>query len=91
MIDHIYIQDADEFYAPAEKPLLEVGLSGDTVMLSVGKVEATDKVNNFKRDIPQIGVPAQDLINAVITLAKAQQREDLKHRLGGDSTIRLAL
>jgi hypothetical protein len=89
VIDHIYIQDYDEHYAPPEKPELEVALSGDIVFLAIGKTKQTDKVREFTPDDgKQIGVPAVDLVNAIKILVKSTQREDLKRELGSDTKLR---
>jgi hypothetical protein len=88
MIEHIYISDIDEHYAPPEKPILEVGFVGDTVFL-FGRYEETDTRKFTTSENAHVAIDA-DLINAV-KIALSQEREDLKRALGSDSTLRVAL
>lgn len=87
MIDHIYLTDNDENYAPPEKPILEVGLVGDVVFLSIGRYEETHTDRTFSA-IDTVAVPVTDLANALKVLSMSQQRHDLKRALGSDRDIR---
>jgi hypothetical protein len=77
MIQHTYIQDHDENYAPAEKPILRVALVGDVAFLAIGKHEETSVEQKFTTtDEQQIAIPAADLVNAIKAAAVSQARRD---------------
>ena len=85
MIDNIYIQDADEAYAPAELPVLRVTLIGDVVFLAIGKQEETADSTTFTADAT-VGVPVADLTNAlkienISNARRAYVRETGDHNL----------
>lgn len=64
MIDNIYINDADEAYAPPERPVLRVTLIGDVAFLAIGKHTETADTQTFTSE-QTIGVPVSDLTNAL--------------------------
>jgi len=89
VIEHIYLSDNDENYSPPEKPVLEVGLVGDVVFLTIGKYEETPNERKFiSSENAQTAVAVVDLVNAVKALAVSQQRHDLVKALGTDRDIR---
>lgn len=89
MIEHIYLSDTDEKYAPPEQPILEVGLVGDTVYLTTGRYEETFEERKFTQiEGAGISVPVADLVNAIKALAVSQHRHDLVRDLGTDRDLR---
>lgn len=88
MIQNIYISDADEKYGPPEKPVLEVGMVGDIVFLSIGKAEETPDTRSYTANA-HVAVPACDLMNAIKSMAASEHRYDLA-KVHGDSKLRTA-
>lgn len=89
MIEHIYLSDNDEHYAPPEKPILEVGLVGDVVFLTIGKYDEKPDIRTFEGS-GTTGVSVADLVNAIKILAISQHRHDIVKALGSDRDIRAA-
>lgn len=87
MIEHIYLSDNDEKYSPPEQPILEVGLSGDVVFLTIGEYDETTDTRTFKGG-ETTAVAAMDLVNAIKVLAMSQHRFDLMQALGSDRDLR---
>lgn len=87
MIEHIYISDNDEHYAPPEKPILEVGLVGDVVFLTIGKCDEKPDTRTFE-GTETTAVAVTDLVNAIRALALSQHRHDLVKALGSDRDLR---
>jgi hypothetical protein len=77
VIEHIYISDTDENYAPPEKPILEVGLVGDVAFLTIGTYEESPDERKFTEiDRAHIAVPVSELVNALKIMNIAQGRHD---------------
>ena len=77
MIEHTYISDVDENYAPPEKPILEVGFVGDVAFLTIGTYDESPKERKFTEiENAHIAVPVADLVNALKAAAASQARHD---------------
>jgi hypothetical protein len=87
VIEQIYIADYDEKYAPPER-VLEVGISGDLLFLTPGRWTSDHETRTFTAvEDASIGVPIADIVNAINSLVKSQERYDLK-RVYGEESLR---
>jgi hypothetical protein len=83
MIDRTYILDHEERYAPPESNVLEVGLVGDVVFLSIGKATEHTYSRGFETsESQQIAVPVTDLLNAVLAHGEANARALIARDIG---------
>jgi hypothetical protein len=77
-IEHVYISDTDENYAPPEQPILEVGLVGDVAFLTIGTYEESPDERRFTEiERAHVSVPVADLVNALRAMNASQVRQDI--------------
>lgn len=80
----LYIEDVDEKYAPAEKPLLRISVVENG--LSVGIVQIPDGKDLQYEEIAQVIVPFNTVVRALTALAHDQSERDEWKRATGDKS-----
>lgn len=63
--DRVILYDVDEMYSPAERPILDVTVIGDTTFLTIRRLDETFLKDTFDT-VTQIAVDTESLLGAIV-------------------------